>query len=518
MWAYVARKLLYNIPVYLGILFLVMAALRVNDPVYAFLGKSASQDIIDTTRREMGLETPFLFDVAFWRGPWKERDVGHGGSAMVKGGGNGRFKVTWTAAIEPGEYELLATWPEMSGAATDAGIQVFDSARATERPEIDQSIPVGEGEGDVEVGGTSWRQFATIRFESRTARLVMTNKADGRVIADAIMLRPTEEGREPIVLDNADAGDDPDPATLGEDPGAEALGPDGRSFEAVGNEWTASKFGRSLWDNQYFAFLSRVFTLNFEERSWRSDKRPLGGILANAIPKSLSITVPTIILSTIIGICIALISAYFRGRAADRILVVIAVFGMSISYLVYIIFGQYWGAALPQQNNATFQPFAISGYEGWIGFREGGEFYFTPGMWVQYCLLPVMIGVVVSIGYDTRFYRAVMVEETNRDYIVTATAKGATKPKIMFVHMLKNAMIPVITRVMSTLPFLITGSILLEMYFRIPGMGFELINAINSTDFPVVQGFVAVLAAFFIVTIILTDVLYALVDPRVRLS
>ncbi|MCA9299394.1 MAG: ABC transporter permease, partial [Phycisphaerales bacterium] len=162
----------------------------------------------------------------------------------------------------------------------------------------------------------------------------------------------------------------------------------------------------------------------------------------------------------------------------------------------------------------TFSPFETEGFEPWIG----GDSLFAPGNWVKYCMLPVMIGVIVSLGYDTRFYRAVMVEESNRDYMITALAKGASKRKIMFVHMLKNAMIPIVTRVMSTLPFLITGSILVEMFFNIPGMGKELITAITNNDFPVIQGLVAVLAAIFILTIILTDVVYALVDPRVRLS
>jgi peptide/nickel transport system permease protein len=112
----------------------------------------------------------------------------------------------------------------------------------------------------------------------------------------------------------------------------------------------------------------------------------------------------------------------------------------------------------------------------------------------------------------------VMVEECTRDYITTALAKGATTKKIMFVHMLKNAMIPIITRVMITLPFLISGSFLLEYHFRIPGMGKMLLDSITNKDFPIIQAFTAILAGLFILTNIMTDVLYALVDPRVRLS
>jgi len=261
---------------------------------------------------------------------------------------------------------------------------------------------------------------------------------------------------------------------------------------------------------QYVVFLGKVVTLDFTEESWSQRGRTVGDIIRKSIPPSLSITVPTLGASAMIGIVIALTSAYFRGRFVDRSLMTLAVLGMSISYVVYIIFGQFFGAFLPSHS-----PFAITGYEPWVPVLSERAKLTN---WVTYCMLPVIIGVIVAVGYDTRFYRAVMVEESARDYIVTAMAKGATKRKIMFVHMLKNAMIPIITRVMATLPFLVTGSVLLEMYFRIPGMGFNLIGALTASDFPVIQAFVAVLAAIFIISIILTDVLYALVDPRVRLS
>ena len=256
-----------------------------------------------------------------------------------------------------------------------------------------------------------------------------------------------------------------------------------------------AQYGQLVWD---------VVTLDFTARSWEQ-KRPVGQMIASSIPPTLAITVPALVLTSLISITIGLISSFFRGRLPDRLLVMAAVVGMSISFLVYIIIGQYFGAS--RLNHALgFDVFAIQGYKPGIAH------------WAHYCLLPVLINVIVAMGYDTRFYRSVMVEESGADYITTAKAKGATKRKIMFVHMLKNAMIPIITRIMITLPFLVTGSILLEMYFGSPGMGRTLITAIHSRDFPVIQAFTAIFAALFIVTIILTDVLYALVDPRVRLS
>lgn len=253
---------------------------------------------------------------------------------------------------------------------------------------------------------------------------------------------------------------------------------------------------------QYMRFLT---TLDWNSESWRQPGRTVGDIIRSSVVPSVSLTLPALVLTSFISICVGLISAFFRGRAVDQTLVLFAVFGMCISFLVYIILGQYFGAYLLNRK-LGYEIFAIEGYE--------------PGIqnWFHYCMLPVLISVIVGMGYDTRYYRAVMVEESARDYIITAQAKGASKSKIMFVHMLKNAMIPIITRVVISLPFLIVGSILLEMYFGIPGMGRELIAAVTSNDFPVVQAFTAVFAAAYIATVILTDVLYALVDPRVRLS
>lgn len=330
MWAYIVRRILYNIPVYLGILLFVMLALRVNDPVYAFLGKNASQEQIEQKRENMGLDKPFVV--------------------------------------------------------------------------------------------------------------------------------------------------------------------------------------------QYGKFVQKLVTLDFSARSWEQ-KREVSDIVADAIPATAMITVPALFLTASISITIGLICSFYRGQGIDRLLLILAVIGMSISFLVYIIMGQYIGGYLLGGQNGPL-PFEIEGYDS----RLSTATYWLNSpiraidSWLKYCGLPVLISVIVSMGYDTRFYRAVMVEETGKDYITTARAKGATTRKIMFVHMLKNAMIPIITRVMISLPFLIVGSILTEYYFTIPGMGRTLITAINSKDFPVVEYMSALFAAVVIGTVILTDVLYAVVDPRVRLS
>ena len=256
---------------------------------------------------------------------------------------------------------------------------------------------------------------------------------------------------------------------------------------------------------QYVHFVGDVVMLDFTTESWDQPGMQVGDMIRSAIGPSLALTIPALVLTSLLSIAVGILSAFWRGQFIDRAMVILAVLGMSVSFLVYIILGQYFGAFMINRQ-LGYELFAIEGYRSGLA------------QWPRYFLLPVLISVIVAMGCDTRFYRAVMVEETGRDYILTARAKGATKGKIMFVHMLKNALIPIITRIMITLPFLITGSILLEVYFGIPGMGRALILAINHNDFPVIQAFTAIFAALFIVTNILTDVLYAVVDPRIRLQ
>jgi len=261
---------------------------------------------------------------------------------------------------------------------------------------------------------------------------------------------------------------------------------------------------------QYFQMLKSIVTLDFSAKSWYQETNTVGQVIGPSILPSLKITIPALLFSTLIAIVVALIAAANRGRAIDRGLMFIAVVGMSVSFLVFIILGQYFGAFWLTEKTGV-DLFAVR----YDADRLSGNF---AADWVKYFLLPVMISVVVSMGYDTRFYRTVIVEQTNADYIRTAKAKGCSQARVMFIHLLRNAMIPIITRVMITMPFLIVGSLLLEVYFSIPGMGATLLTHMQNKDFAVTQTIVAILAAIFILSNILTDVLYAIVDPRVRLS
>lgn len=261
---------------------------------------------------------------------------------------------------------------------------------------------------------------------------------------------------------------------------------------------------------QYATLLGDVVTLRFHSKSWYRETATVGQVIGPAIIPSLSITLPALALSTTLSVLIGLAAGANRGRRIDRSLMFLAVVGMSISYLVFILLGQYFGAFWLNEK-LGFKLFAVDGYQG-VGAAN------WPGRWAFHCLLPVSISVIVSLGYDTRFYRTVIVEQVTSDYVRTARAKGCSERRVMLRHVLRNAMIPIITRVMITLPFLIVGSLLLEYYFNIPGLGQTLYTHMTNKDFPVTQTIVALLAAIFILSNILTDVLYALVDPRVRLA
>lgn len=242
------------------------------------------------------------------------------------------------------------------------------------------------------------------------------------------------------------------------------------------------------------------YTARFQFGDSLNDKRSVRSILWERGIISVTLTLPALILSTLIGVCLGLISAFFRGRAMDRGLMMMGTIGMSISFLVYIIVLQY---------------LLVLKVELFPAPDWGDSFAES----IHFLILPILIQVLVSLGYDSRFYRAVMVEESTRDYIITAYAKGVSRRRVIFVHMLKNAMIPIITRFFIAMPFLFMGSFLLETFFRIPGLGATLISSITGkTDPPLIIGATALLCSFYLLFLIITDILYAVVDPRVRLE
>ncbi len=251
------------------------------------------------------------------------------------------------------------------------------------------------------------------------------------------------------------------------------------------------------WFLQYLDVVKSAFTFDFG-RSWSTKQEIIEMIKAGAIP-SLTLSIPAFVISTFLSISISLFVAFFRGTILDRTIVFLCVTMMSISSLAYILFGQWFFAF-------KLGLFEISGYE--FGFP-----YFIP-----YVILPVLIWVMLGIGPDVRFYRTIILDEIYQDYVRTARAKGLSENKIMFKHVLKNAMIPIITYVIIQIPFLILGALLLETFFSIPGLGGIVLSAINSSDFPVVKAMTILISVAYIIFSVLTDVMYTLVDPRVRLK
>lgn len=530
MWAYVLRRILYNIPVYMGVILFLMILLRLTDPVTAYLGKFPTYDQYIGKRTDFGLHKPLLGDWQIGGRSWMKRSTDGpsiGGDYLEKGPGGGNAVVEWTFDLPPGSYDVQATWPSVAdeqgeprslGSSGLVWVRLIEGEVPLRTVSMDQTRPARS----VEIDGLGWHTLGSVslsRNEPLTVRLLDdTNRG---VVIDAIRIEPQrvpEGDLPPVIVADATA----EMAVVVDDP------------------WTFGAFFRSLWDNQYFDALRRIVTLSFDQRSWSVESQSVGSIIASSIVPSLSVTLPVLVMTTLISTSLGLFASFNRGKPLDRGVMFLAVLGMSISYLVYVIVGQYFGAQWPRLA-FDVEIFAVSGYESvlpiWSDVRGGlidrgvedpgfirtlvGWFAALPGSlssWPYYCLLPVIIGVIVAMGYDTRFFRAVMVEECNKDYIRTARAKGASNKRVMFKHMLRNALIPIITRVMISLPFIIMGSLLVEIYFQIPGMGKQLFDAITNKDFPVVEAITALLAAIFIVTNILTDVLYAIVDPRVTLK
>jgi peptide/nickel transport system permease protein len=231
-------------------------------------------------------------------------------------------------------------------------------------------------------------------------------------------------------------------------------------------------------------------------RSWATNEE-VPKILATRIGPTLTIMIPVLILETIIGVILAIGVAYMRGTLTDRMIMMICTIAMSISFLVYIIVAQYffgfkWGM-FPVQ--------------GWSDSFWKNLTYYAP--------LPIMLAVFVGLAPALRLYRSFFLDEINNDYVRTARAKGVGETTVMMKHVLRNAMIPILTNVGIALPGIFVGSFLLETFFSIPGLGREILVAVNRSDFPVIKAATVYLAMLTMIINLLVDVLYKVVDPRV---
>jgi peptide/nickel transport system permease protein len=249
------------------------------------------------------------------------------------------------------------------------------------------------------------------------------------------------------------------------------------------------------WWVQLWIFVQQVFTFDFG-RSW-STNQLVSEVLLTRIGPTLTIMVPMLVLETLLAVTLALLVAYVRGSLTDRAVMLLTTVAMSVSFLVYIIVFQW-----------------LLGFKlAWFPVQGWSDDLWTN--LTRYAPLPVLLGVLVSVAPSLRLYRSFFLDEIGQDYVRTARAKGLTENRVMLGHVLRNAMIPILTYVGIGLPGLFVGSFLLEIFFSIPGLGREVIESVNRSDFPVIKAITIYLAIITMSVNLLVDVLYRVADPRV---
>jgi peptide/nickel transport system permease protein len=250
-----------------------------------------------------------------------------------------------------------------------------------------------------------------------------------------------------------------------------------------------------LTDTIFFAKSLKLFAFDFGRSD---DDRDIGRDIRQRMWPSLAIAIPVLLVGLLIEVSFALLMTFFRGTYVDVSGVVLCVILMSISAMFYIIGGQFLLGKL-------LRLVPISGYDTGLDA-------------VRFLVLPVIIGVASGIGTGARLYRGFFLEEAGKDFVRTARAKGLNEARVLFRHVLRNALVPIVTGVVAVLPLLFLGSLLLESFFAVPGLGSYTIDAINRQDFAIVRAMVFLGSVLYIIGLILVDVAYTVVDPRVRLS
>jgi peptide/nickel transport system permease protein len=260
--------------------------------------------------------------------------------------------------------------------------------------------------------------------------------------------------------------------------------------------WNSQAAGLDkLGDTIFFQHSLKLFVFDFGRAD---DGRDIGYDVSNRMWASLAIALPTLLVGVLINITVAMMLAFLRGSYLDTSGMVTCVMMMSVSLLFYIIAGQYLFSKL-------LHLVPISGYAP--GFAA-----------TKFVILPVVIGAIGGIGAGTRLYRTFFLEEISKDYVRTARAKGLSEMRVLFRHVLKNAMIPILTGVVVVIPLLFIGSLVMESFFGIPGLGSYTIDAIRHQDFGIVRAMVFLGSVLYIIGLILTDISYTVVDPRIRLQ
>jgi peptide/nickel transport system permease protein len=274
------------------------------------------------------------------------------------------------------------------------------------------------------------------------------------------------------------------------------------------NSWKKNHgYDLPLFFNQDESGLKKITQTLFTQKSMKlfifdfgsSDGgRDISNDISHRMWPSLAIAIPVLFLGVILNILFAMSMAFFRSTYLDISGVVVCIILMSISSLFYIIGGQFL-------LGKTLKLVPISGFDG--GFNG-----------FKFIILPVIVAVIGGLGSGARWYRTIFLEELNKDYVRTARAKGLSERQVLFKHVLKNAMIPILTGIVVIIPSLFMGSLVLESFFGIPGLGSYIIDAIGQQDFAIVRAMVFLGSVLYILGLILTDISYTLVDPRIRLG
>lgn len=247
-----------------------------------------------------------------------------------------------------------------------------------------------------------------------------------------------------------------------------------------------------FFDSQFVHYMRALFRGDFGLST--EHNLPVARVLGEGVGPSLSLTVPILVGGTLVGVMLGLVCAAWRGGVVDRAVLVLSTLLMSVNYVVWVLAGQFLLAF-------KLRLFPVWGFES-----------------AAYLVLPVLIGIASGLGRDIRFYRAAILDEVYKPYVRTAQAKGLGGGRIMVRHVLRNSLIPVVTYVSLSIPFLFTGSLMLESFFGIPGLGNVSLNAIHSSDMAVVRAVVILGALLYQGVQLLTDLCYAWLDPRVRLG
>lgn len=437
MGRYIVKRILYSVWILLGIMVVTFILFRVSagDPTAVLLGKNPTAADVEAMRDSMGCDKPLFF------GLWRVTELY---PAADFSGGRTEIPGVTLNGIAPEE------------AAAEDGLHVNTGSVVFKR------------------------QFANRETKNR---VVLTGSGRFRVAGQEI---PISSGGTAVEL--ADTPDELDVTGLGSDSVLTRA-----AFGRPNRAWYDSQALDSL--KELVSFSSRFpYVTFFNFGNTLLTHEPIRGKLWRGMVPSLMIMVPIFFGELVIGIVLAMISCAFQDRILDRAIVVLSVAGMSISYLVLIILGQWFLAYY-------LNLFPVWGWD-------------SP----KCVILPVIIGIVSGTGSGVRFYRTVFLDEIRREYIRTAAAKGATPMRVYGIHLLRNALVPIITRASTVLPFLFTGSLLLESFFGIPGLGYEGVNALNSSDLSMLKALVLLGAILFIVINLITDVAYAWVDPRVRVD